>query len=109
MQVRSGAVGTSKSKNVCDPEHPLKSYPTVIEVTRSSAETTNVIGAPWDVVPLHSPTLKGADRVNGKSAGVHALARTQDSAMHHAFLDIIRVSACGCRRRLPRAERPAAR
>jgi hypothetical protein len=97
MHVRSGAVGTSKPEKVCDPEHPLKSYPRVIEVTRSSAETTNAIGAPCDVVPLHSPVLRDAGRMNGKSVGVHALARTQESVMHHAFLDIKRVSAFGCR------------
>ena len=70
----------------------MKSYPRVIEVTRSSADTTNAIGAPWDVVPLHSPTLRDAVRLNGKSAVVHALARTQDIVTHHA-VNLMLVSA----------------
>jgi hypothetical protein len=44
-------------ENVRDPEQPLKLYPTVIEVTVSSAETVKAIGAPCDVVPLHWPAL----------------------------------------------------
>src|SRR5687768_17581137 len=99
MQVRSGAVGTSKPENVCDPEQPLKSYPSVIEVTRSSADTTNAIGAPWDVVPLHSPTLRDAGRLIGRSAVVHAL-RTQDIVTHHAVNLMCVCRQPQCRRNL---------
>src|SRR5688572_3176141 len=83
MQVRSGAVATCKSANVCDPAQPLKSYARVIVVTCSSGATTKVIGAPWEVVPLQVPVLKDAP-VNGigKSGEAHALTRMHDSAAH---------------------------
>ena len=85
MQVRSGAVGTLKSENVCDPAQPLKSYPRVIVVTCSFGDTTKVIGVPWDVVPLHSPALRDGEPANdnGKIDDVHALVRTHESAAHH--------------------------
>ena len=99
MQVRSGAVGTVKSENVCDPAQPLKSYPRVIVVTCSFGDTTKLIGVPWDVVPLHSPALKEGEPANdnGNIDDVHALARTHDSAAHHELtlaipLTVIRVS-----------------
>lgn len=83
MQVRFGAVGTLKLENVCDPAQPLKSYPRVIVVTCSFGETMNVIGAPCDVVPLHSPAIGDEVPANGKSGEVHALASAHDSTAHH--------------------------
>ena len=85
MQVRSGAVGTLKSENVCEPAQPLKSYPRVIVVTCSFGDTTKLIGVPWDVVPLHSPALEEGTPANdnGKIDDVHALASTHESAAHH--------------------------
>ena len=54
------------SENSRDPEQPLNSYPRDIVVTASpSAETEKAIGAPWDVVPLHSPTLSDEFPVMG--------------------------------------------
>ena len=45
-------------ENVFDPEQPLKLYPTVIDVTFSSGETTTAIDLPWDVVPFHTPSYE---------------------------------------------------
>jgi len=56
MQVTDGAVSRFRFENVCVPEHPLKLYPTEIEVTFSSADTVKLIGVPWDVIPLHWPS-----------------------------------------------------
>lgn len=50
-------MGILTSSNVWKPEQPLKLYPTVIATTASLGETVKLIGVPWDVVPLHWPTL----------------------------------------------------
>jgi hypothetical protein len=55
MQVTFGAISILRFEKVCVAEHPLKLYPTVIEVTFSSGEMLNEIGLPCDVVPAHSP------------------------------------------------------
>jgi hypothetical protein len=55
MHVTDGAVSRFRFENVCDPEQPLKLYPSVISVTFSSGETVNVIGVPCAVVPIHWP------------------------------------------------------
>ena len=43
-------------ENVFVPLQLPKLYPTAMAVTFWSAETVKVIGLPWDVVPLHSPS-----------------------------------------------------
>ena len=55
MHMTWGAMLSFRFENVCDPEHPLKSWAIVSVVTVSSAEIVNAIDLPWAVVPLHSP------------------------------------------------------
>jgi hypothetical protein len=46
MHVTIDSMSRLRFENVCDPEHPLKLYPTVIEATLSSDEIVKVMGAP---------------------------------------------------------------
>ena len=55
MHVTFGIVSRLRLENVCEPEQLLKLWPIVIDVTFSSAEIVNDIGAPCAVVPIHSP------------------------------------------------------
>lgn len=71
----SGAVGTFRFENVWDPEQALKLYPSVIAVTVSSGETVKAIGTPWDVMPLHWPTLRDGAADDGVVGPPQALAR----------------------------------
>jgi hypothetical protein len=71
----SGAVGRFRSEKVCDPEQPLKLYPTVIDVTVSSADTVKPIGMPWAVTPLQWPTLKDEAASDGPIGPPQPLAR----------------------------------
>ena len=53
MHSTCGAISRLKLENVCNPEQPLKSCPSVMVVTVSSGEMVNAMGLPWIVVPLH--------------------------------------------------------
>ena len=82
--VTFGMVSRLKFEKVLDPVHPLKLYPTEIDVTFSSGEIVKLIGLPCAVVPLQLPALPsgvGEDELQALISPHHTKAMALNAAV----------------------------